>query len=406
MIGPGNMQAPPTPGRAAIAERRGPALLGPQASDPARRGGFRDALQQIQARQSRDEAGQPSPGLEERSPVAVGSHESETRQAAEQAREQRGPGSDREAEGTAEARRREAADESVGEAAASEDAEMRPGGDEEATEAAKAAGVTQASVLTTPQTATVGEEVQETADGGESASDRFVERVGAQSRQSGGGESMEFGPNPEQLQAQPAQVQQDALLNPFDMLDVHEVMDPDVQVDTMPDQLLDRLTQAMGATSNAAVLDEAADVVLPQVVRGVVALLRDGAAEMRLHLQPADLGEIELRVRAIEGVVRGEITVQSQEVRHLLESQITRLRAALADQGMELQDFAVGVAHDGRFSQPERGGQEAFGDGSNTPWSRGRGDGGESAAVTGPTGAAAPGVEVTGLGDHEVNYVV
>jgi flagellar hook-length control protein FliK len=72
---------------------------------------------------------------------------------------------------------------------------------------------------------------------------------------------------------------------------------------------------------------------------------------MRLQLQPGDLGEIELRVRAAEGVIRGEVMVQHIEVKHLLDSQIERLREALEAQGMRLEGFDVGVSDDGAFAQ-------------------------------------------------------
>lgn len=410
------MQVSPTPERAGAAERKGLALLGPRSSDPGRRSGFQEALRQMQARQARDEAGEKLPGLEERPEARAGSRPAEGRETTEQRRDgqaaarSRKTGESQEArpqdgaEGTTresqEARPQDGAEETTREAAAWRAGQAGRAGDEEAAEAAKAAGATQASGVRLPQAVTAEGEVPEAAAGEGSAWARFLERAGAQSRQPGGEETMEYGSNPEQLQAQPAQAEPETLLSPFDLLAVHEVMDPDLQVDPMPNQLLDRLQQAMQTTPNPAVLEEAGEVVVPQVVRGLVAMVRDGVSEIRIQLQPADLGEIELRVRAMEGVIRGEITVQNQEIRHLLVSQLNRLRTALADQGLDLQDFEVGVAHDGRFSQPESGGREAFGDGGSAPWRSGRQSGGESAA------APLPRAEAVDLGDHAVDYVI
>ena len=74
-------------------------------------------------------------------------------------------------------------------------------------------------------------------------------------------------------------------------------------------------------------------------------------AEMRLQLQPADLGEIELRVRTMEGVVRGHLMVHQPEVKQLLEAQINRLREALEEQGLRLAGIDVDLARDQSFGQ-------------------------------------------------------
>ena len=157
----------------------------------------------------------------------------------------------------------------------------------------------------------------------------------------------------------------------LDLLNASELMDPDLVVEKAPEQTIGRLQQAMG-TAGGPVLEEMAETVLPQVVRGLATLVRNGAAEMRLQLQPADLGEIELRVRTAEGVVRGEMMVQHPEIKQLLESELTRLRNALAEQGLELDGFDVNVKRDAQFagmgaSQSRSGqGQSRGGDGSTT----------------------------------------
>ena len=132
----------------------------------------------------------------------------------------------------------------------------------------------------------------------------------------------------------------------MELLGFQELMDPEVTGIDTGEGLMEKLQQALTANSTAQ-LDKVGEVVLPQIVRGLAALVRGNAAsEMRLLLQPADLGEIELRVRAVDGLVRGEILVSSQEIKQLLESQLGRLRSALAEQGFELEGFDVNVASD------------------------------------------------------------
>lgn len=145
----------------------------------------------------------------------------------------------------------------------------------------------------------------------------------------------------------------------FALLSPQELADVDVHVETEGGEMMERLQQALAA-NHVEDLDELGRPVVPQVVRAMAALARNGVSEMRLQLQPADLGEIELRVRAVEGVIRGEVMVQNAEVKNLLDSQIERLRAALEAQGLRLEGFDVGVSDDGAFPrdrEADAGGQ-------------------------------------------------
>ena len=118
---------------------------------------------------------------------------------------------------------------------------------------------------------------------------------------------------------------------------------------------------------------------------------------MRLQMKPPDLGEIELRVRAVEGLVRGEIMVQSPELKSLIESQLDRLRVALAQQGLELEGFDVGVAGQDRFGDLDGGLGSGDPPGRPVPPAR-PADGDE--AVSGPM------IVPSGQGHHEVDYLV
>jgi hypothetical protein len=136
----------------------------------------------------------------------------------------------------------------------------------------------------------------------------------------------------------------------LDLLSPAEMVNVDVQLETEGGEMMDRLQQALAA-SRMEDLDELGKPVVPQVVRSLAALARNGVSEMRLQLQPGDLGEIEMRVRATEGVVRSELMVQHPEVKQLLESQIARLREALEAHGLRLEGFDVGVSDNGAFAR-------------------------------------------------------
>ncbi|MBT6626746.1 MAG: flagellar hook-length control protein FliK [Gemmatimonadetes bacterium] len=171
----------------------------------------------------------------------------------------------------------------------------------------------------------------------------------------------------------------------LDLLTTQELMAPDqIQVETEGGELFERLQQAL-ATGSTVLADDVGEVVVPQVVRNMAALARNGVSEMRLQLQPGDLGEIELRVRAIEGVVRGEVMVQHPEVKQLLDSQMDRLRTALAQQGLQLEGFDVGVSDHGSEA---RGDGDTDSDRANSASGIGRSDSAED--VEDPTISGLP----------------
>lgn len=136
-----------------------------------------------------------------------------------------------------------------------------------------------------------------------------------------------------------------SLENPFDLLSMTELMDPDLRIESNPQQIISRIVQASG--SHGSISEKLADIVYPQIIRSFATLVRGENAEMRLQLQPGDLGEIELRVRTTEAIVRGEMMVQNPEVKALLEKHMERLRVALAEEGLHLGSFDVDLGKEG-----------------------------------------------------------
>ena len=76
--------------------------------------------------------------------------------------------------------------------------------------------------------------------------------------------------------------------NPLELLDFNEIMDPDLVIEKAPGQILTRLSQLVAAS--APQLEELAETIMPQITRGIATLVRNGAAEMRLQLQPPGPG--------------------------------------------------------------------------------------------------------------------
>ncbi len=76
--------------------------------------------------------------------------------------------------------------------------------------------------------------------------------------------------------------------------------------------------------------------------RGVIARVRDGG-EMRLALQPAGLGEVELRVAVRDGGVHAHLATAHEEARQLLTSHRHDLETALQRYHLRLDSFDVDV---------------------------------------------------------------
>jgi len=207
--------------------------------------------------------------------------------------------------------------------------------------------------VTTPDGAATAREIDDginlevEGQAGESVWARWLRAVeGSQSSAAVADDSAESSlPQPAAAQQAPAQT--DAL----NLLSFDELMDPNLVLDpSPPDQILQRIQQAATSPQAAALsggpVEEAVEIVMPQVVRGLATLVRDGLSEMRIALDPPDLGEIEMRVRTMDGAVRTQLMVQQPEVKHLLEQQLNRLREALEEQGLELAGLDVDLARD------------------------------------------------------------
>ena len=67
--------------------------------------------------------------------------------------------------------------------------------------------------------------------------------------------------------------------------------------------------------------------------------LRSGQQEVVVRMHPRELGEVRLSLTSDDGNLRAHLHVQSQQVQDVLERNMPRLRDALAEQGIDLDDF-------------------------------------------------------------------
>ena len=116
----------------------------------------------------------------------------------------------------------------------------------------------------------------------------------------------------------------------------------------------------------------------------VVAMVMNDIQHARIHLDPPELGSLEIRMQVQQDQATVQVQAQSAQVRDVLESSAQRLRDALASQGIQLAGFDVS----------ERGHSQAQGDGQS------QGQGAQSDAADGEwlatdeSGAPAPAVSL------------
>jgi flagellar hook-length control protein FliK len=91
------------------------------------------------------------------------------------------------------------------------------------------------------------------------------------------------------------------------------------------------------ASGRAAISDQVREAILGRVDE----VNRTGRAEIRLRLEPPELGTVRVHLSQCEEGVHGRVVVQEETTRQLLEAQLPALRHRLAEAGISLGRFEV-----------------------------------------------------------------
>lgn len=83
------------------------------------------------------------------------------------------------------------------------------------------------------------------------------------------------------------------------------------------------------------------------IVRGAVIMTRNGSSSATIDLEPPSLGKMHLEIVTERSTVTGKITVDSTEVKVLVQNNITELQEHLAQNGLKVESFDVQVGHNG-----------------------------------------------------------
>ena len=94
--------------------------------------------------------------------------------------------------------------------------------------------------------------------------------------------------------------------------------------------------------------------VVDQILRGMQIHTADGQSEVRLRLMPEQLGDVSVKLIVSGGSVDATLTANSAAARDALAGGQSQLARTLADAGLKLQSFSVGLAGGGLGGQRDR----------------------------------------------------
>lgn len=88
--------------------------------------------------------------------------------------------------------------------------------------------------------------------------------------------------------------------------------------------------------------------IINQIVKKAEILFTDAQSEMRMQLEPENLGKLTLKIAVERGLITAKFTAENNEVKQIIESSFNELKDMLQEKGLEVQNFSVSVGQDSR----------------------------------------------------------
>ncbi len=88
--------------------------------------------------------------------------------------------------------------------------------------------------------------------------------------------------------------------------------------------------------------------IINQIVKKAEIIHTDALSEMRLQLEPENLGKLTLRIAVERGLITAKFTAESYEVKQVIESSFNELKDMLQEKGLEVQNFSVSVGQNNK----------------------------------------------------------
>lgn len=100
--------------------------------------------------------------------------------------------------------------------------------------------------------------------------------------------------------------------------------------------------QAFGSTEVTSANKEE---LFSQIVEQAKVVINNGGSEMEVNLKPEHLGRLQLKVTIENEVVTAKFVAESQQVKEIIESNLSQLRRSLQENGMQVDMIMVSVGY-------------------------------------------------------------
>jgi len=109
------------------------------------------------------------------------------------------------------------------------------------------------------------------------------------------------------------------------------------------DQAISNIKASTAATETVNIT---AKDIIEQVISSSKVILSDDKSEMVMNLKPDSLGKLMLKIVTEKGMVMAKFTVENNQVKEVLESNMQLLKDSLEKQGLNVEYINVSVGHD------------------------------------------------------------
>ena len=97
---------------------------------------------------------------------------------------------------------------------------------------------------------------------------------------------------------------------------------------------------------------------MKDVAKNMKMMFNADRSEMTVKLNPVNLGRMEIKLRKDGDKVTAELKLESLEAKEAVERQLPELRESLAQQGIQVQEFALTLKEQGEFGLAMDNGQQ------------------------------------------------
>lgn len=88
--------------------------------------------------------------------------------------------------------------------------------------------------------------------------------------------------------------------------------------------------------------------VINQIVKKAELVIREDQPEMRMQLEPENLGKLTLKIAVVKGLITAKFMAESYEVKQIIESSFNQLKDMLQEKGIGVESFSVSVGQESK----------------------------------------------------------